>query len=246
MKKIIKYIFRLFGLEISRVSTKKNIEYTLPSNFTMKESLRNMREYTNFSTIIDVGASNGIWSELCMQYYPESFYLLIEAQKEHQLGLEHFVKKYPKSSYVLKAAGNKKGEIYFDNTSLFGGVASEIPFEKNNIVVPVTTIDIEVSKKQLPPPYCIKLDTHGYEIPILEGAAETLKNTNLLVIEAYNFQIAHKSLRFWELCSYLEKLGFLPVDMVDFMRRIKDNAFWQFDIFFLRAEHPIFNYNSYE
>jgi hypothetical protein len=90
------------------------------------------------------------------------------------------------------------------------------------------------------------LDTHGYEVPILEGATETLKNTNLLIIEAYNFQIAHKSLRFWELCSYVEKLGFLPFNMVDFMHRSKDNAFWQMDIFFLRAEHPVFSSNTYE
>ena len=41
----------------------------------------------------------------------------------------------------------------------------------------------------LPGPHLIKLDTHGYEVPILCGATETLRNTNLLVIETYNFRL---------------------------------------------------------
>jgi len=36
-------------------------------------------------------------------------------------------------------------------------------------------------------PYLIKLDTHGVEIPILNGSAQTLKDTNVLVVEVYNF-----------------------------------------------------------
>ena len=63
---------------------------------------------------------------------------------------------------------------------------------------------------QLRPPFLIKLDTHGFEVPILKGAQETLQQTNLLVIETYNFQLQPTSLRFHEMCSYMEFGGFPP------------------------------------
>lgn len=114
------------------------------------------------------------------------------------------------------------------------------------IKVPVTTIDYEVAQRKLSPPYLIKLDTHGCEVPILEGARETLKRANIVIIETYNFQIAKDSLRFWEMCNYMYSLGFLPIDMVDFMHRKKDNAFWQMDTFFIRKDRPEFQSNDYE
>src|ERR1700730_15699226 len=54
----------------------------------------------------------------------------------------------------------------------------------------------------LPGPYLIKLDTHGYEVPILCGATETLRNTNLLVIETYNFRLIESCLLFDEIIAY--------------------------------------------
>jgi hypothetical protein len=70
----------------------------------------------------------------------------------------------------------------------------------------------------------IKLDTHGVEIPILEGAKRTLENTNVLVIEAYNFTFGDVAVPFWELCRYLLRLGFRPLDMFDILYREVDDA----------------------
>ena len=39
-----------------------------------------------FKTVIDVGASNGIWSEMVMKHYPDASYLLIEALPAHHAG----------------------------------------------------------------------------------------------------------------------------------------------------------------
>jgi hypothetical protein len=39
----------------------------------------------------------------------------------------------------------------------------------------VTTVDIEVAQRALLGPYLIKLDAHGFEVPILIGAQEALK-----------------------------------------------------------------------
>ena len=94
-------------------------------------------------------------------------------------------------------------------------------------------------------PYLIKLDTHGFEVPIFEGAVQTLKDTELIIVEVYGFHIAPDSLLFGEICGYLDARGFRLFDIVDTMRRPKDNAFWQADAFFIKKSNPLFADNSY-
>lgn len=245
IKTLVKKALYQLGFELQRIDkSKKQEDY---AGFSMEGCLGRSRQRVDaIQTVIDIGASNGCWSELCMKFYPNAHYYLIEAQAPHEASLTEFVKKNRNANYVLKAAGNKTGKIYFDAGDLFSGVASETPFEKNNIEVFVTTIDHEVKEKNLKGPFLIKLDTHGYEIPILEGAETTLKETKILIIEAYNFRLNENAFKFYELCQYLDSRGFLPVDIADLMSRKKDRALWQMDIFFEKADGQVFSSNGFE
>jgi hypothetical protein len=111
--------------------------------------------------------------------------------------------------------------------------------------VPVETVDRAIAARGLPGPYGLKLDTHGYEVPVLEGAVATLQQASLLVIEAYNFTLAPGSLRFPELCAWLEARGFRCCDLADPMRRPRDGALWQMDLAFAPAGSPLFDSNDY-
>lgn len=244
IKNIISRLFEILGYKIIRTGREKE---RLLSEFSQKGALyRRSIGNTEIRTVIDVGASNGCWSKMCMEFFPDCSYFLVEAQTDHEPALKKFVRKNINAYYIIAAAGDNEGELYFDNASLFGGTASHAPFRGSNIVVKATMIDTIVKQFCLVPPYLIKLDTHGFEIPILEGAAETLKKTNLLVIEAYNYQITENSLRFFELCRYMEEKGFLPIDVSDLIRRKKDHSFWQMDISFIRKESPEFKDNVYD
>jgi FkbM family methyltransferase len=197
-------------------------------------------------TVIDVGASDGRWSAEMMQHFPNAKYLLIEAQEApHGAALRSFKAAHPNVEYELCAAGVHEGEIHFDATAPMGGLASVTAFAQNDIVVPVSTIDNLVSRRGLRGPFLIKLDTHGYEAAILEGAQGTLKESAMLIIEAYNYTICPGALRFYELCQFLEPRGFRCVDMFDLVNRPGDKAFWQMDMVFLPKNHPVFKSNSY-
>ena len=67
-----------------------------------------------------------------------------------------------------------------------------------------TTIDHEVATRGLRGPFMIKLDTHGRKGEILYGADQTLKDTNLLMIEVNNFADRGR-MRFHELCAFVAK-----------------------------------------
>jgi FkbM family methyltransferase len=181
-----------------------------------------------------------------MRHFPRANYLLVEAQKAaHGAALAEFKAAHRNVDYVLCAAGDRNGEIQFDASEPLGGAASSTPFAKNNIVVPMATVDTLVRQRNLRGAFCLKLDTHGFEVPILEGARETLSQASMLIIEAYNFTLRPGCLRFYELCPYLEAHGFRCVDVFDVSVRPLDSAFWQMDMVFLPSTHPVFRSNQY-
>lgn len=139
------------------------------------------------------------------------------------------------------------GEVhfYFDDKDLFGGAASKTPSVNAHKVMRQITIEDEIRRLGLPGPYMIKLDTHGYEVPILLGAKETLRKANLVVIETYNFRIQESSLLFHEMVAYMRELGFGVIDMSEPLWRELDRALWQIDIFFVPLDRPEFHTTAY-
>ena len=193
------------------------------------------------NSIIDVGASNGCWSEKASPLFPNSRYLCIEAQEKHREALSQFAANHRNIEFLIAAAGATPGEIFFRNAeNPFGGVAT---YEQtvNSVSLPVTSIDREVAQRQLQPPYLIKLDTHGFEVPILEGATETLSKTQALIIEVYNFRISPEALLFHEMCGHLAGRGFRCIDLFEPLFRPRDEAFWQMDMIFVPANRPEFD-----
>ena len=238
LKRSVKRLFASFGYEVQKVSADSD---------TMSGAMMRVAARIQISSVIDVGASNGSWTEKAQHSFPDARYLLIEAQgPAHRTALERFARAKSNVDFVVAAAGDREGEIHFDATDPLGGVASSEVTGPNDIIVPMTTVDTEVARFGLEPPYLLKLDTHGFEVQIFEGAKRTLSATDLLVVEAYNFELQPGSLRFHELCAHLEKQGLRCIDLVDVLRRPGDNVLWQADLFFARSDRPEFARTAYE
>jgi FkbM family methyltransferase len=231
MKRYVKAAAVRLGYDIVRADTRS----------TMASAVARIARRHPARTVIDVGASDGRWSRMVAEHLPDASFLLFEAQAEpHGEPLRQLQAADSRFHVVLAAAGDRDGTIHFDSTDAWSGVASHEPTGAHDIVVPVTTIDGEIERRGLPAPYLIKLDTHGFEVPILEGATRTLASAAAVVIEAYNFRLQPEALRFHELCSHLDGVGFRVIDIVDIMRRPRDDVLWQFDLFFARADAPEF------
>ena len=197
-------------------------------------------------SVIDVGASDGRWSVAASKIISPASFMLIESQEAHSNDLQRLRKKRINFDFLITAVGNSEGEIYFDKSDLFGGLASETKKNEKFVCVPITKVDSIIESYKLEGPFLLKLDTHGYEVPIFEGALNTLKETNLIVVETYNFKLTKDSLRFHEMCSYLEAYGFRCIDISEPLFRKKDLSFWQIDMFFIPNNRKEFEVNSYE
>ncbi|MGH7242509.1 MAG: FkbM family methyltransferase [Phycisphaerales bacterium] len=190
-------------------------------------------------TVIDVGASNGSWTGLSYRHFPGAKWLLIEGLPAHEEILSQFVNQAPNIQYEMVLAGNRDGEAHlFLGPDNFGGAAHSRASEGQTVPRPMRSIDSLVAQHKLPGPYFIKLDTHGFEREILEGARETLKGTNLVLLEVYNFELGPGIARFAEMCAHMETLGFRCVDVVDPLRRTSDGALWQWICCLSRSRRP--------
>jgi len=214
--------------------------------FSMESAIRAIANRKHaFQTVIDIGASDGRWSSSLIQVFPNCRYLLIEAQPVHEVALKAFCAAHPNAAYVLAAAGNAPGQVFFDVSDAFSGQASFEPYNSHNLVVPMTTIDWEVEALHLPGPFLLKFDTHGFEMQIIQGASKTLAQTDVIIMECYNFRLTEQTLLFSEMCEYLLGLGFRCIDLADPMHRVHDGSFWQVDLVFVRSDRPEFAYQSY-
>jgi FkbM family methyltransferase len=238
IKNIIKNILNKAGYVVS-VKDKSGF-----SNQSMGDGFIRMKELGILpDLIVDVGAAQGNWTKKAINIWPAANYELIEPLIENKAALEKLKLSNNNINFHLSVAGETSGETWMevspdlDGSGVYGGSLL------NSRKVPMVKIDDIV--RELKGSIFLKLDTHGYEIPILKGAKDALKRTVLLVIEVYGFHLSPTCLLFHELSVELDKLGFRLIDIVDIMRRPGDQAFWQCDAFYIRKDHPVFKNNSY-
>lgn len=243
IKEYILLLFRFCGFEIKR----KRFQQTFLYNEQMESGFARFKKLNlPVNTVVDIGAAQGSWSLSAKHFWPDASFVLFEPLEERKEKLKMLAESNEKFYFIPKAAASGPGWIHFAvSTDLDGsGIASD-PTNAQVRQVPVTSIQDELERHCLMGPYIIKLDTHGFEVPIIEGCERILGEVSLFIIECYGFHIAPQSLLFWEMCSHMEKLGFRIFDIVDVLHRRKDGAFWQCDAFFIRKDHQLFNDNNY-
>lgn len=197
------------------------------------------------ASVIDVGASDGRWSRLAETVWPDARFLLVEADCRHQEALSRALRSRPAWRVALQAAGDIDGTGYLSDSDIYGGCVSDTPPSIPATQVSMARLDTLAANHELQPPFCIKLDTHGFERQILDGAGSLLPKTSLMVIEAYNFRLEPHAMLFHELCAFLDTRGFRCIDVCDPLYRPGDHAWWQCDLFFVKATDSAFERNTY-
>ena len=200
------------------------------------------------ATVIDIGASNGCWSKLALQVFRNADVLAVEPLFEQQQALLDLTKTEPRFQYAPVALGRETGSALLAIPT--DGDGSKIVFEADPQVecrtVTIESLDNLISNRKLDGPFLLKFDTHGYELPILEGCESTLTKTAAIIMECYNFTISPTCLRMDEMITHLGNYGFRVADICSPSWRKLDGAFWQLDILFLRESHKFFSSNEYE
>ncbi len=180
-----------------------------------------------------------------MDYFPNAKYLLIEANPVHRPQLEKFCATRPNVQFELAAASDVDGEISFDGSDPFGGTANPQTSAATMSTKAVRLDSLCKPGGAYEGPFFLKLDTHGYEVPILNGCEYILKNASLVVIEVYAFRLSPDALLFHEMVALMREKGFGVVDISDPLWRQGDQCFWQIDLYFQPLTAPEFQRETY-
>jgi FkbM family methyltransferase len=143
--------------------------------------------------ILDVGASNGGWTKVAATVFPDAVFHLFEplakVSPDYQVGLQSTLQSPIDCTLHTVALGETSGKskIALDDT-FFGSsllVEQESDFFPSIIEISVMALDDMIQSREVPRPQFLKMDTQGYELAILKGAAAALDHIEVVLVEGW-------------------------------------------------------------
>ncbi|GMU55139.1 MAG: hypothetical protein AMXMBFR33_42850 [Candidatus Xenobia bacterium] len=139
--------------------------------------------------VVDVGVASG--TARLYQAFPEAYFLLIEALGENEPHLREILHRY-RGDYVIAAAGASQGKGIINVEPVQQGRGSSlltrtaqtskgVRLERRE--VPIETLDSLVAGRHLQGPFGLKIDTEGFELEVIRGATNLLRETQFVLAE---------------------------------------------------------------
>lgn len=166
--------------------------------------------------IIDVGAYEGDWSRLARKVFPDAPILLVEPQAEKEAPLRLAMSEIGNARLHQSAlaADGKEHRFFVMETG------SSLLSENSNVAREVRTLKTE-TLDSLPGKASnifLKLDVQGGELGVLAGGQQTLKACSLIQLEVALLPYNEGAPTFLQVVTYMNELGFVPLDISGFIR----------------------------
>ncbi len=190
---------------------------------------------------VDVGAYRGDWAQMCKAVFAQSKILMIEAQAAKHATLEGIVARHPgEFSLEMSLLGATDGQtVTFSEMETGSSVFAEnSPYARNVVEKATFRLDTLLTRGSYPTPDFLKLDVQGYELEVLKGASEALRQTTAVLLEASLIPINAGCPLLAEVVNFMTAAGFRLFDICGRSRR-RDGALWQTDLIFLREDAKI-------
>ena len=193
-------------------------------------------------TILDVGASYGLFADEAWRHWPEALIHCFEPEPEYveQLGRRARTDPRLKVCGALVGAAANPGQRYFH---LMGG-STVLEENTDRAEDPTTTCGPPRTSGMVTlDAYCgehgvraefLKIDVQGYELEVLKGAEGILGSVEVILTEVNHTELFKGVPLAADLIGWIAERGFALHDICDFTRRPRDGALWQSDMIFVR------------
>lgn len=194
------------------------------------------------SAIVDIGANAGEWSRTASSIFPSAQIIMFDGDPENEPSLHNAVREIGgRSKYFLRLLGPEKRDtvtFYRPETGTTGSsVLPELTsFGKNAIALSMDTLDNLIAQPSLSSPLLLKLDVQGFELEVLKGATQSLRLSEVVIMEASLLPYNDGAPLFAEVVAFMDKQGFVVFDFCGQLRRESDRVLFQTDIAFVRRE----------
>ena len=194
----------------------------------------------------DIGAFKGNWTRELLKVYPAAQVFMFEPLHEMKELLDRFCTSHTGARWFPIALGSKTGTADFivkptpSGSYCLPEAPGSISKSFQHRLVETWRLDDFMKAKNLDSPQLVKMDTQGFELEILKGAARLLAHTEVFILEVslYRFLGPHHPL-FGEVMSFMEQHGYMLYDIISFHRRSVDHALGQLDACFVKNDSPL-------
>lgn len=239
------------GVRIARIRAAQPSE----PHYAMPGCLERLRHAANLgfapNQIIDAGAFTGGWTEGVANIFPDARFLVVEPNPHTQEEIKSTLAPFgDKVTIEQKAIADQQSTMTFNiwgdplkatSASLQTHVRGEAD---NRIEVGVDTIDNLATKYGLSP-QLIKLDLQGAELKALLGCQNTLKTTEMFIVEFGCLQAYVDRTTPRQLMDIFYDNNYCLYDIVDCHYRPYDKALTGGDFFFVKQDSLLKEHVNY-
>lgn len=199
----------------------------------------------NPKVILDIGAYHAEWASMVQNLFPVAKIHLFEANKKHEEVLKNSGFDYhigllgdedhkEVDFYTIKNSPHATGDSMFrENTRHYRPPGCDVNKLK------MITLDTILKEKNIKNVDFMKLDVQGAELLILDGAKETLKNVEAVIMETQIIAYNEGAPDFAEVIDYMNKNGFKVSDIVDAQYLKNGELLNHLDVLFLKKSSKL-------
>jgi len=207
-------------------------------------SIQNLKTLGYYpAVIIDVGAYVGNWTREVVRIFPNSQFLMIEAQSSKENELKKIISDFGQTSidYQISLVGS----VNDDNVSFYEmETGSSVYREKTSYpreekFLSMCTLDSLVQSRNYIGSIFLKLDVQGYELEVLKGCRSLISRVDFILLEVSLIEYNEGAPLMGEVIPKMSELGFVVFDITDFRRKTQEKLLFQIDILFCRADHKL-------
>ncbi len=206
---------------------------------SIESSLRRIAK-TGFTPlgVYDVGAYKGEFTKTVLHFWGNTNVTCFEPQTDLAPDLDRLKAMYPNQiEYHQCLLGAKpQEEVVFH----VGGTGSSVLSNSEGTQYPTTrstmvSLDSFRAQQMRKPCSLLKLDVQGYELEVLKGAEDTLRDeTEVILAEVNLIEVYSGAPLMHETIAWLAERDFVVYDICSQIRRPLDDALWQTDLLFTR------------
>ncbi|MDI9311580.1 MAG: FkbM family methyltransferase [Limnohabitans sp.] len=208
LKAIIQRIFLTLGFKVVKAKDADEIDKfaTWLSSF-------------NFATVIDIGANEGQFAHKIRKLLPQVYIHSFEPIPQVFDSLQLLSQQDSRFSAYNTALGNSSGsiEIILNESTAASSILkmtedaqAHFSFlkEDNNIEISIARLDDFKFDTEIQKPYLVKIDVQGFELEVLKGGVDFIRDAELVIIEVSFKYLYKEQVLFDEIYNNITALGF--------------------------------------
>lgn len=185
--------------------------------------------------VVDIGAYHGDWTREFKKIYPAAEMLMLEAQEKKRAVLERVCADFGDTArcQIALLGATSGAKVNFNEMETGSSVYEELSSVDRNVVEKTVVSLDELLKDGKQPVDFLKLDVQGYELEVLRGATQAMKQAQFVLLEVSVLPYNKGAPLIGDVIQFMSEHQFRIFDYCSQMRR--SNGFLQqTDILFAR------------